>query len=62
MAAWRDADGSHVLRHFLPDPIRRAYDTVGMFGLLLLVRKGQSLLAALINPPIQFYNAILTRF
>jgi Zn-dependent protease len=55
-------DGSHVLRHFLPDPIRRAYDTVGMFGLLLLVLRGQSLLAALINPPIQFYNAILTRF
>lgn len=55
-------DGSHVLRHFLPDPIRRAYDTVGMFGLLLLVLKGQSLLAALINPPIQFYNSILTRF
>jgi Zn-dependent protease len=55
-------DGSHVLRHFLPEPLRRAYDTVGMFGLLLLVLKGQPLLAALINPPIQFYNSILTRF
>ena len=30
-------DGSHVLRHFLPEPVRRVYDTVGMFGLLLLV-------------------------
>jgi len=55
-------DGSHVLRHFLAEPIRRAYDTVGMFGLLLLVLKGQPLLAALINPPIHFYNSILTRF
>jgi Zn-dependent protease len=55
-------DGSHVLRHFLPDPIRRAYDTFGMFGLLLLVIKGQPLLAALINPPINFYNSILKRF
>ena len=55
-------DGSHVLRHFLADPIRRAYDTVGMFGLLLLVLKGQPLLAALINPPIHFYNSILARF
>jgi Zn-dependent protease len=55
-------DGSHVLRHFLAEPIRRAYDTVGMFGLLLLVLKGQPLLAALINPPIHFYNSILMRF
>lgn len=55
-------DGSHVLRHFLADPLRRAYDTVGMFGLLLLVVKGQPLLAALINPPIHFYNSILARF
>jgi Zn-dependent protease len=55
-------DGSHVLRHFLAEPIRRAYDAVGMFGLLLLVLKGQPLLAALINPPIHFYNSILTRF
>ena len=25
-------DGSHVLRHFLPESARRMYDTVGMFG------------------------------
>jgi Zn-dependent protease len=55
-------DGSHVLRHFLSDPIRRAYDTFGMFGLLLLVVKGQPLLAALIDPPIHFFNWVLTRF
>jgi Zn-dependent protease len=55
-------DGSHVLRHFLADPIRRAYDSFGMLGLLLLIVKGQPILAALINPPIHFYNSILAKF
>src|SRR4029077_6315404 len=30
-------DGSHVLRRFLPENVRRVYDTVGMFGLMALV-------------------------
>src|SRR4029077_7792825 len=30
-------DGSHVLRHFLSDSVRRAYDTIGIFGLIALV-------------------------
>ncbi len=30
-------DGSHVLRHFLSDPIRRMYDRIGFFALLALV-------------------------
>jgi Zn-dependent protease len=54
-------DGSHVLRHFLPDPIRRAYDTVGVFGLILLVVVGQPVLSALIDPCIRAYNSVLTR-
>jgi Zn-dependent protease len=29
-------DGSHVLRHLLPESARNVYDRVGMFGLLLL--------------------------
>jgi Zn-dependent protease len=33
-------DGSHVLRHMLPDSIRNIYDRVGMFGLLLLFLLG----------------------
>jgi Zn-dependent protease len=33
-------DGSHVLRHMLPDRIRQVYDRVGMFGLLLLFLVG----------------------
>jgi Zn-dependent protease len=55
-------DGSHVLRHFLAEPIRRAYDTFGMFGLLLLMLRGQAVMAALINPPIRFFDSILAKF
>lgn len=29
-------DGSHVLRHLLPEPARRVYDMIGVFGLILL--------------------------
>jgi Zn-dependent protease len=29
-------DGSHVLRHLLPESARRVYDMVGVFGLILL--------------------------
>jgi Zn-dependent protease len=54
-------DGSHVLRHFLPDPIRRAYDTMGIFGLLALVYFGGRLLSHLIAPPLHFFDWILTR-
>jgi Zn-dependent protease len=54
-------DGSHVLRHFLPDSIRRAYDTMGIFGLLALVYLGGRLLSRLIAPPLSFFDWILTR-
>jgi Zn-dependent protease len=54
-------DGSHVLRHFLSDSVRRAYDTVGIFGLIALVYLGGGLLSALISPPLQFFTWILTR-
>jgi len=53
-------DGSHVLRHFLSDGARRAYDTIGIFGLIALVYLGGGLLSALITPPIQFFRWILT--
>ena len=54
-------DGSHVIRHFLPDPIRRAYDSVGIFGLLALVFFGGRLLDRLFDPPRLFFDWILTR-
>ena len=55
-------DGSHVLRHFLTDSVRRVYDTVGMFGLLALVYLGGNLLARLIAPFLGFYRGLLIRF
>ena len=55
-------DGSHVLRHFLSDPVRRAYDAVGIFGLLALVYLGGNLLMRLISPFLNFFDGVLTRF
>lgn len=55
-------DGSHVLRHFLTESMRRAYDTIGIFGLIALVYLGGGLLVKLISPPVQLCNWILSRF
>jgi len=57
-------DGSHVLRHFLSDRVRRVYDTVGVFGLMALVFFAPHLLMALIRPVLNVYiwvMAILMR-
>jgi len=55
-------DGSHVLRHFLSDSVRRVYDTIGIFGLIALVFLGGGLLGRLIFPVVGIFNAILMRF
>jgi Zn-dependent protease len=52
-------DGSHVLRHFLSEPLRRAYDSFGMFALLALVVFGGGLLSRLIAPFRLFVDSIL---
>src|SRR5207302_10017027 len=52
-------DGSHVLRHFLPEPVRRAYDTIGWLGLMALVYLGGGLLSSLIRPVLNIYRSIL---
>jgi Zn-dependent protease len=54
-------DGSHVVRHLLPAGALRIYDTVGMFGLFILVFWGGRLLSALISPAVLFFNYILLR-
>lgn len=54
-------DGSHVLRHFLSENVRRVYDTVGMIGLMALVFFGGNFLMALIRPVMLFYISILMR-
>ncbi|MBV9481583.1 MAG: site-2 protease family protein [Acidobacteria bacterium] len=55
-------DGSHVLRHFLSDSLRRVYDTIGVFGLIALVFLGGGLLARLFSPVVNIFDSILTRF
>ena len=52
-------DGSHVLRHLLPDGVRQIYDSVGMFALMALVFFGGSLLMALIRPVLGIYISML---
>ena len=47
-------DGSHVLRHLLPESMRRIYDMAGMFGLLLLFVVG--------GPVIRFFSDIIQTF
>jgi len=52
-------DGSHVLRHFLPAPMLRAYDTVGWLGLIALVYFGGGLLGKLIYPVLGLFQSVL---
>src|SRR5260370_3027386 len=52
-------DGSHVLRHFLPAPMLRAYDTVGWLGLIALVYFGAALLGPLIYPVVGLFQSVL---
>jgi Zn-dependent protease len=54
-------DGSHVVRHLLPAGALRIYDTVGMFGLFILVFWGSRFLSMLISPAVGFFNYILLR-
>jgi Zn-dependent protease len=52
-------DGSHVLRHLLPAGMRQTYDTVGTYGLLLLVFLGGGLLSRLIRPVYGLFTNII---
>jgi Zn-dependent protease len=52
-------DGSHVLRHFLPEPVRRVYDMMGLVGLLLLVYFGGGLLGAILNPVLGAFSLLI---
>jgi Zn-dependent protease len=54
-------DGSHVLRHFLPEPVRRVYDTIGLVGLLVLVYFGGGFLNRLLNPVLGVLDWVLSK-
>ena len=52
-------DGSHVLRHFLPDSIRQIYDMAGWIGLVLLFLVGGRVVFTLLQPVLRFFDALL---
>jgi Zn-dependent protease len=54
-------DGSHVVRHLMPEQMRRAYDMVGMIGLIAFVIWGGRILAMLIMPILGILFSILNR-
>ena len=54
-------DGSHVLRHFLPEAIRRACDTIGWVSLLVLIYMAPGFLSRLIFPVVDIFNSVLIK-
>jgi len=54
-------DGSHVLRHFLPEPVRRVYDMMGLIGLLVLVYFGGSFLNTVLAPVLRMFEWVLLK-
>jgi Zn-dependent protease len=55
-------DGSHVLRHMLPDGIRDIYDKAGIIGLILLILVGGRVVHALMRPLMEIIVRILLGF
>lgn len=54
-------DGSHVIRHLMPEPMRRTYDSLGMVGLVLFMFFGGRMLWMLISPLLSILFGILLR-
>ena len=55
-------DGSHVLRHVLPEPVLKIYDTIGWVGLVALVYLGGGFLGRLIWPVLGLFDSVLVSF
>jgi Zn-dependent protease len=53
-------DGSHVLRHFLSDSVRSAYDNIGLLALFALMFLGGGLLSRVLAPFQSFFDWMLT--
>ena len=54
-------DGSHVLRHFLPEPILRVYDMLGLIALMALVYFGGRFLSLLLAPVMGLFDWVLIK-
>jgi Zn-dependent protease len=53
-------DGSHVVRHLLPESGKRIYDMIGYVGILLLFFAGGPLIRAFQYPFIKFFGYLLS--
>ncbi|MBZ5566462.1 MAG: site-2 protease family protein [Acidobacteriia bacterium] len=53
-------DGSHVVRHLLPESGRRVYDMIGYVGILLLFLAGGRVIGVFEYPFIQFFKYLLS--
>jgi Zn-dependent protease len=52
-------DGSHVMRHFLPESALKIYDTAGWLCLIALVYLGGGILGRLISPVLGVFDRVL---
>lgn len=52
-------DGSHVVRHMLPYNWLRAYDSIGMIGLILVFIFGGRFIGMIVSPMLGVFNHIL---
>jgi len=53
-------DGSHVLRHFLPEGVRQIYDRIGMLALVLIFVISGPYLRAVFFPLVHLFTGVLT--
>jgi Zn-dependent protease len=53
-------DGSHVVRHMLPESGKRVYDMIGYVGILLLFFAGGPLIRAFEYPFVKFFGYLLS--
>jgi len=54
-------DGSHVIRHLLPEAALAVYDRVGIWGLVILMFFGGRFLGFLMYPVLAFFDSFLLR-
>lgn len=52
-------DGSHVVRHMLPYNWLRAYDSIGIIGLILIFFFGARFIGMIVSPMLMVFNHIL---
>lgn len=52
-------DGSHVIRHLLPDSAVRVYDSLGIIGIILFFTIGSRVLGYFAMPVLRFFLSLL---